>query len=52
MAHAACTPGMRERKFGRIINVTCPANMLNPGFALRPAKSGLEAWSRSLAGGN
>ena len=51
MAHAA-VPGMRARKFGRIINVTTSFfTMLNPGFApYGPAKSGLEAWSRSLAG--
>jgi NAD(P)-dependent dehydrogenase (short-subunit alcohol dehydrogenase family) len=51
MAHAA-VPGMRTRKFGRIINVTTSFfTMLNPGFSpYGPAKSGLEAWSRSLAG--
>jgi NAD(P)-dependent dehydrogenase (short-subunit alcohol dehydrogenase family) len=51
MAHAA-VPGMRERKFGRIINVTTSFfTMLNPGFSpYGPAKSGLEAWSASLAG--
>ena len=51
MAHAA-VPGMRGRKFGRIINVTTSYfTMLNPGFApYGPAKSGLEAWSTSLAG--
>lgn len=51
MAHAA-VPGMRARKFGRIINVTTSFfTMLNPGFApYGPAKSGLEAWSASLAG--
>jgi NAD(P)-dependent dehydrogenase (short-subunit alcohol dehydrogenase family) len=51
MAHAA-VPGMRQQKFGRIINVTTSFfTMLNPGFApYGPAKSGLEAWSASLAG--
>ena len=51
MAHAA-VPGMRARKFGRIINVTTSFfTMLNPGFSpYGPAKSGLEAWSASLAG--
>src|SRR5262249_12501309 len=51
MAHAA-VPGMRDRKFGRIINVTTSFfTMLNPGFSpYGPAKSGLEAWSTSLAG--
>ena len=51
MAHAA-VPGMRARKFGRIINVTTSYfTMLNPGFSpYGPAKSGLEAWSRSLGG--
>ena len=39
MAHAA-VPGMRARKFGRIINVTTSFfTMLNPGFcALRPGQ--------------
>jgi len=51
MARAA-VPGMRARKFGRIINVTTSYfTMLNPGFSpYGPAKSGLEAWSTSLAG--
>ena len=51
MAHAA-VPGMRARKFGRIINVTTSFfTMLNPGFSpYGPAKAGLEAWSASLAG--
>ena len=51
MAHAA-VPGMRAAKFGRIINVTTSYfTMLNPGFSpYGPAKSGLEAWSASLAG--
>ncbi len=51
MAHAA-VPGMRAQKFGRIINVTTSYfTMLNPGFSpYGPAKSGLEAWSTSLAG--
>ncbi|MGH6755127.1 MAG: SDR family NAD(P)-dependent oxidoreductase, partial [Bradyrhizobium sp.] len=51
MARAA-VPGMRARNFGRIINVTTSYfTMLNPGFApYGPAKSGLEAWSTSLAG--
>jgi len=51
MAHAA-VPGMRARKFGRIINVTTSFfTMLNPGFSpYGPAKSGLESWSASLAG--
>ena len=51
MAHAA-VPGMRAQKFGRIINVTTSYfTMLNPGFSpYGPAKSGLEAWTRSLAG--
>jgi NAD(P)-dependent dehydrogenase (short-subunit alcohol dehydrogenase family) len=50
MAHAA-VPGMRAQKFGRIINVTTSFfTMLNPGFSpYGPAKSGLEAWSASLA---
>ena len=43
---------MRAQKFGRIINVTTSYfTMLNPGFSpYGPAKSGLEAWSTSLAG--
>jgi NAD(P)-dependent dehydrogenase (short-subunit alcohol dehydrogenase family) len=51
MARAA-VPGMRARGFGRIINVTTSYfTMLNPGFSpYGPAKSGLEAWSTSLAG--
>jgi len=51
MARAA-VPGMRARRFGRIINVTTSYfTMLNPGFSpYGPAKSGLEAWSASLAG--
>jgi NAD(P)-dependent dehydrogenase (short-subunit alcohol dehydrogenase family) len=51
MAHAA-VPGMRARKFGRIINVTTSFfTMINPGFSpYGPAKAGLEAWSASLAG--
>ena len=51
MAHAA-VPHMRARKFGRIINVTTSYfTMLNPGFSpYGPAKSGLEAWTHSLAG--
>lgn len=51
MAHAA-VPGMRAQKFGRILNVTTSYfTMLNPGFSpYGPAKSGLEAWSTSLAG--
>ncbi len=51
MAHAA-VPGMRAQKFGRIINVTTSFfTMLNPGFSpYGPAKSGLEAFSASLAG--
>src|SRR6188474_1117795 len=51
MARAA-VPGMRSRSFGRIINVTTSYfTMLNPGFSpYGPAKSGLEAWSTSLAG--
>ncbi|MBY0320684.1 MAG: SDR family oxidoreductase [Reyranella sp.] len=51
MAHAA-VPGMRAQKFGRIINVTTSFfTMLNPGFSpYGPAKSGLEAFSTSLAG--
>ena len=51
MAQAA-VPGMRAQKFGRIINVTTSFfTMLNPGFSpYGPAKSGLEAWSASLAG--
>lgn len=51
MAHAA-VPGMRNQGFGRIINVTTSFfTMLNPGFSpYGPAKSGLEAWSASLAG--
>jgi NAD(P)-dependent dehydrogenase (short-subunit alcohol dehydrogenase family) len=48
----AAVPGMRARRFGRIINVTTSYfTMLNPGFSpYGPAKSGLEAWSTSLAG--
>jgi len=48
----AVVPGMRARKFGRIINVTTSYyTMLNPGFSpYGPVKSGLEAWSASLAG--
>lgn len=51
MARAA-VPGMRARRFGRIINVTTSYfTMLNPGFSpYGPAKSGLEAWTTSLAG--
>ncbi len=51
MARAA-VPGMRARSFGRIINVTTSYfTMLNPGFSpYGPAKSGLEAWTTSLAG--
>jgi len=51
IAHAA-VPGMRARKFGRIINVTTSYfTMLNPGFSpYGPAKSGLEAWTASLSG--
>ena len=51
MARAA-VPGMRAQGFGRIINVTTSFfTMLNPGFSpYGPAKSGLEAWSTSLAG--
>jgi NAD(P)-dependent dehydrogenase (short-subunit alcohol dehydrogenase family) len=51
MARAA-VPGMRTGNFGRIINVTTSYfTMLNPGFSpYGPAKSGLEAWSTSLAG--
>jgi len=51
MARAA-VPGMRARRFGRIINVTTSYfTMLKPGFSpYGPAKSGLEAWSTSLAG--
>lgn len=51
MAHAA-VPAMRAQKFGRIINVTTSFfTMLNRGFSpYGPAKSGLEAWSASLAG--
>ncbi|MBM3649305.1 MAG: SDR family oxidoreductase, partial [Alphaproteobacteria bacterium] len=51
LAHAA-VPGMRKQKFGRIVNVTTSFfTMLNPGFSpYGPAKSGLEAWSASLAG--
>jgi len=51
MTHAA-VPGMRARKFGRIINVTTSYfTMLNPGFSpYGPAKSGLEAWTASLSG--
>lgn len=51
MARAA-VPAMRSRGFGRIINVTTSYfTMLNPGFSpYGPAKSGLEAWSTSLAG--
>lgn len=51
MAHAA-VPGMRARKFGRIVNVTTSYfTMLRPGFSpYGPAKSGLEAWTTSLAG--
>ena len=50
MAHAA-VPAMRAQKFGRIINVTTSFfTMLNRGFSpYGPAKSGLEAWSASLA---
>lgn len=49
---SAAVPGMRARRFGRIINVTTSYfTMLNPGFSpYGPAKSGLEAWSASLAG--
>jgi len=51
MAHAAI-PGMRARGRGRIINVTTSYfTMLRPGFSpYGPAKSGLEAWTTSLAG--
>lgn len=48
----ACVPRFRAQGFGRIVNVTTSFfTMLNPGFSpYGPAKSGLEAWSASLAG--
>jgi len=51
MAHV-CVPRFRAQRFGRVINVTTSFfTMLNPGFSpYGPAKSGLEAWSASLAG--
>ena len=51
MAHV-CVPRFRAQGFGRIVNVTTSYfTMLNPGFSpYGPAKSGLEAWSASLAG--
>ena len=51
MAHV-CVPRFRAQGFGRIVNVTTSFfTMLNPGFSpYGPAKSGLEAWSASLAG--
>jgi NAD(P)-dependent dehydrogenase (short-subunit alcohol dehydrogenase family) len=51
MAHAA-VPLLRAQGWGRIINVTTSFfTMLRPGFSpYGPAKSGLEAWSASLAG--
>jgi NAD(P)-dependent dehydrogenase (short-subunit alcohol dehydrogenase family) len=51
MAHAA-VPLFRAQRRGRIINVTTSFfTMLRPGFSpYGPAKSGLEAWSASLAG--
>ena len=51
MAHAA-VPLFRAQRWGRIINVTTSFfTMLRPGFSpYGPAKSGLEAWSASLAG--
>jgi NAD(P)-dependent dehydrogenase (short-subunit alcohol dehydrogenase family) len=51
MAHV-CVPRFREQGFGRIVNVTTSFfTTLNPGFSpYGPAKSGLEAWSASLAG--
>lgn len=50
MAHL-CVPRFRAQRYGRIINVTTSFyTMLNPGFSpYGPAKSGLEAWSASLA---
>ena len=51
MARAA-VPAFRAQGFGRIINVTTSFfTMLRPGFSpYGPAKSGLEAWTASLAG--
>ena len=51
MAHV-CVPRFRAQRFGRIVNVTTSFfTMLNPGFSpYGPAKSGLEAWTASLAG--
>ena len=51
MAHV-CVPRFRAQGWGRIINVTTSFfTMLNPGFSpYGPAKSGLEAWTASLAG--
>src|SRR6185312_1501925 len=51
MAHV-CVPRFRAQRFGRIVNVTTSFfTTLNPGFSpYGPAKSGLEAWSASLAG--
>jgi NAD(P)-dependent dehydrogenase (short-subunit alcohol dehydrogenase family) len=51
MAHV-CVPRFRAQGFGRIVNVTTSFfTTLNPGFSpYGPAKSGLEAWSASLAG--
>jgi len=51
MAHV-CVPRFRAQRFGRVINVTTSFfTMLNPGFSpYGSAKSGLEAWSASLAG--
>jgi NAD(P)-dependent dehydrogenase (short-subunit alcohol dehydrogenase family) len=51
MAHV-CVPRFRAQGLGRVVNVTTSFfTMLNPGFSpYGPAKSGLEAWSASLAG--
>ncbi len=51
MAHV-CVPRFRAQGSGRIVNVTTSFfTMLNPGFSpYGPAKSGLEAWTASLAG--
>lgn len=48
----AAVPIFRKQTWGRIINVTTSFfTMINPGFSpYGPAKSGLEAWSASLAG--
>lgn len=45
---AAIVPGMKERNWGRIVNVT--GAMVGPSMnAAAPAKAGLQSWSRTLS---